>query len=111
MDAKETFIVLLLTGTLLASKVETSLGFQIANLEDDLLHGNNYYLQQATPDPLVFKYQPIFEGNWISQVQNKQFNEFANTKGWARCQFAYRTPDPTSTKMFFLEVVDGVHCF
>lgn len=65
-------------------------------------------LGQHTADPLLFKYQPVFEGHWVGHSASPQFDEFSNQNGWARCQFAYKSLEPSSGKMFFLEVVDGV---
>lgn len=65
-------------------------------------------LRQQNKDPPIFKNQPVMEGTWKANSPAAQFNEFKNTQGWGRCQFAYRTPEPTSTKLFYLEIVDGV---
>lgn len=58
-------------------------------------------------EPLIFLYRPVFEGHWISKGPNiKQFGEFDQESGWARCQFSLIGKD--NWKFFFLEIVDGV---
>ena len=107
MDAKDYFLAVLLIGTILASSSQNYPRFNELRSENT---GSAYYknLGQQTKDPAVFKYQTVFEGNWVSNLPTKQFDEYTNSKGWARCQFAYRSLDPSSPKMFFLELVDGV---
>lgn len=107
MDAREYFLVALLIGTIMASNSQIYHRFK----EPQTKHTETVYydnLGQQSKDPSVFKFQPVFEGNWVSNIPAQEFDEFTNSKGWARCQFAYRTLDPTSPKMFFLEIVDGV---
>lgn len=107
MDAREYFLAVLLIGMVLASNSHNYRSFNELRTENTR---SIYYktLGQQTKDPAIFKYQPVFEGNWVPNLPSKQFDEYTNSKGWARCQFAYRNPDPSSTKMFFLEIVDGV---
>lgn len=107
MDAREYFLAALLIGTILASSSQNYHRFKEPQAENTRITSYKN-LGQQSKDPSVFKYQPVFEGNWVSNLPAKQFDEYTNTKGWARCQFAYRSIDPSSSKMFFLEIVDGV---
>ena len=64
-------------------------------------------LLQSQSDPRLFKLRSVFEGEWRSDGDiGRQFAEFDNRDGWARCQFSY-APQNTS-KFLHLEIVDGV---
>lgn len=108
MDVKEQVLLALFFTTVLSSSRTIIHHFEQPYQGVLKQKNQQFNLGQQTDEPAIFKFQPIFEGNWIAEGSQKQFNEYENKKGWARCQFAHRTPDPSSTKMFLLEIVDGV---
>lgn len=108
MDAKRQFLFGLFLSMIISSRC---LPIQIIQESDEEVQTEDLflpYLGQQSTDLSLFKFQPVFEGNWVREGSDRQFDEFKNERGWSRCQFAYRTPDITSPKMFFLEIVDGV---
>ena len=111
MHVRESFLlVLLITGCLALSGPQREDFRQ--KKTDAVIRGTSGQglgnLGEPTKDPAIFKNQPIFEGNWASSLEGKSFGEFERRQGWTRCQFAYKTPDQSSAKMFYLEIVDGV---
>ena len=106
----KTLQALILLGLLGSSEAKV-IELQVGPLPSALVaNRDGGILEQGETEPQIFKFQPVLEGNWVSSGQTAAFGEFSNSRGWARCQFAYRSKDPSSTKMFFLEIVDGVDC-